>query len=95
MSKNGVNLQYKADGKYSTTWFHLYEDNPDFHAYVDRVMRPGKNFWGIPLEEVLCKRTIQLVGQYYATRPRNEESSNSPFSPNKNNDICDCEDKSC
>lgn len=92
MSKSEVNTQYEADGKYSTTWFHLYDDNPDFHGYVDRLMRPGKNLEGVPIEEVLCMKTVQLVGQYYALRPKNEVS---PISPISSHDICDCEDKSC
>lgn len=44
----------------------LYETNPDFKAYVDRLMR-NKD---VTLEEVLEWETTRLVGEMYSS---NEE----------------------
>ncbi len=70
----------------------LYEGNKEFHDYVDRLMRPGKNDAGIKLEEILARKTVKDVGDYFEKKPANEASPISPISPN---DFCSCEDKSC
>ena len=67
----------------------LYETNKEFHAYVDRLMNPKKNFGGRKLEEVLAMRTVREVADYYV---KNSTTPESPVSPH---DFCECEDKSC
>lgn len=79
-----------------TNYTQLYLENQEFHDYVNRLMRPGKNDAGGNLEDVLKRLTVREVGEYYKSKPASEKQSPvSPYSPNQNNDICDCEDKSC
>lgn len=74
----------------------LYESNKEFHDYVDRLRRPGKKDAGVELEEILARKTVKDVGDYYESKPTSEKQSPvSPYSPNQNNNICDCDDKSC
>ena len=67
----------------------IYETNEAFHAYVDRLTNPKKNFGGRKLEEVLSMRTVRDVADYYV------KNSDTPYSPISPMDICDCDDKSC
>lgn len=75
-----------------TNYTQLYLENQEFHDYVNRLMRPGKNDAGGNLEEVLKRRTVQEVGKYYLKKSRDSDSPVSPVFPN---DFCSCEDKSC
>lgn len=47
-----------------TDYKQLYERNAAFHLYVDREMI----MYGRTLEDVLQMKTVQDVGDYYATR---------------------------
>lgn len=77
-------------------YIQLYETNKEFHDYVERLRRPGKNDEGCSLSELLARKTVKDVGDYFESKPESEKQSHvSPRSPNQNNDICDCEDKSC
>lgn len=79
-----------------TNYTQLYLENQEFHDYVNRLMRPGKNDAGVELEDILKMATVREIGEYYKSKPETEKQSPvSPRSPNQNNDICDCEDKSC
>lgn len=79
-----------------TNYKQLYLENQEFHDYVERLRRHGKNDADVELEEILARKTVKDVGDYYASKPASEKQSPvSPYSPNQNNDICDCEDKSC
>lgn len=74
----------------------LYLENKEFHDYVERLRRPGKNDEGCSLNDILARRTVRDIGDYFESKPASEKQSPvSPHSPNQNNDICDCEDKSC
>ena len=74
-------------------YYKLYLENKEFHDYVERLRRPGKNDAGRPLEELLSGVTVQNIGDYYTSKPNSENASTvSPVSPN---DFCSCEDKSC
>lgn len=70
----------------------LYEGNKEFHDYVDRLMRPGKNDAGIKLEEILAKKTVKDVADYFVSKPETEQNPGFPGVPGR---FCDCEDKSC
>ena len=70
----------------------LYEGNKEFHDYVERLRRPGKNDEGVKLEEILARKTVKDVGDYFESKPASEVS---PVSPVSTNDFCGCEDKSC
>lgn len=70
----------------------LYETNKEFHDYVERLRRPGKNDEGCSLSELLARKTVKDVGDYFAKKPASEASPISPASPD---DFCNCEDKSC
>lgn len=71
----------------------LYEGNKEFHDYVERLMRPGKKDCGSKLSDILQRKTVQDIGDYYLRKSGGFESS--PFSPISSHDICECEDKSC
>ena len=70
----------------------LYLENKEFHDYVERLRRPGKNDEGCELSKLLARKTVKDVGDYFAKKTANEASPVSPISPN---DFCSCEDKSC
>lgn len=79
-----------------TNYTQLYLENQEFHDYVNRLMRPGKKDADVELDKILARKTVKDVGDYYESKSVLEEQSPvSPRSPNQNNDICDCEDKSC
>lgn len=71
----------------------LYETNKEFHDYVDRLRRPGKNDTGRSLEEIFSGEIVQNIGDYYSSKPNSENAS--PVSPVSPYDFCSCEDKSC
>lgn len=71
----------------------LYEENREFHDYVERLRRPGKKDAGRSLREILSGVTVQNIGDYYVSRPNSENAS--PVSPPSPNDFCSCDDKSC
>jgi len=70
----------------------LYEENREFHDYIERLRRPGKKDAGVKLEEILARKTVKDVGDYFEKKPASEASPISTVSPN---DFCSCEDKSC
>lgn len=76
-----------------TNYTQLYLENQEFHDYVNRLMRPGKNDAGSNLEDVLKRRTVREVGEYYLKKSGGLEQT--PFSPFSQDLNCDCDDKSC
>ena len=70
----------------------LYETNSEFHDYVSRLRKSGKNLANKTVEEVLMIKTVETVGDYYATKIPDQIS---PFSPNMDHGIDDCDCKSC
>ena len=74
-------------------YMQLYETNKEFHDYVERLRRPGKNDFVRPLEEILSGEIVRNIGDYYASRPASENAS--PVFPVSPNDFCSCDDKSC
>lgn len=76
-----------------TNYTQLYLENQEFHDYVNRLMRPGKNDAGGNLEDILKRRTVQDIGEYYLKK--NCGPPDTPVSPVFQNDFCSCEDKSC
>lgn len=71
----------------------LYEGNKEFHDYVERLMRPGKRDCECKLSDILQKKTVQDIGDYYLRKSGGLEQS--PFSPVSQDLNCDCDDKSC
>lgn len=70
----------------------LYLENREFHDYVERLRRPGKNDAGVELEEILARKTVKDVGDYYVSKPASEQNPGFPGVPER---FCSCEDKSC
>lgn len=77
---------------YWDKYYKLYATNREFHDYVERLRRPGKNDAGCSLSEILARKTVKDVGDYFEKKPDSEVTPISPVSPN---DFCSCEDKSC
>lgn len=75
-----------------TNYTQLYLENQEFHDYVNRLMRPGKNDAGGNLEDILKRRTVRDIGDYYLKKSGDSDSPVFPVFPN---DFCSCEDKSC
>lgn len=48
-----------------TNYTQLYLENQEFHDYVNRLMRPGKNDAGGNLEDILKRATVREIGEYY------------------------------
>ena len=71
----------------------LYLENQEFHDYVNRLMRPGKNDADGNLEEILKRKTVRDVGEYYLRKYCGPPDT--PVSPVFTTDFCSCEDKSC
>lgn len=71
----------------------LYENNKEFHDYVERLMRPGKRDCDEKITTILKRKTVKDIGDYYLSKAGGLEQS--PFSPVSPYDICECEDKSC
>lgn len=76
-----------------TNYTQLYLENQEFHDYVNRLMRPGKNDASVNLEVILQRATVREIGDYYLRKSGGIEQY--PFSPVSPHDICDCDDKSC
>lgn len=70
----------------------LYETNSEFRNYVSRLRRSGKNLADKTVEEVLMIKTVETVGDYYSTKIPEQKS---PFSPNMDHGIDDCDCKGC
>ena len=75
-----------------TNYTQLYLENQEFHDYVNRLMRPGKNDADGNLEDILKRKTVRDIGDYYLKK---NNDSVSPVFPVFPNDFCSCEDKSC
>ena len=75
-----------------TDYKQLYLENKEFHDYVERLRRPGKNDAGVKLEEILARKTVKDVGDYYVSKPASEQNPGFPGVPER---LCSCEDKSC
>ena len=75
-----------------TNYTQLYLENQEFHDYVNRLMRPGKNDAGGKLEEILARKTVKDVGDYYESKPASEQNHGFP-GVLKEEIECDC--KSC
>ena len=76
-----------------TNYTQLYLENQEFHDYMNRLMRPGKNDAGVELEDILKRKTVRDIGDYYLNK--NCGPPDTPVSPVFPNDFCSCEDKSC
>ena len=76
-----------------TNYTQLYLENREFHDYVNRLMRPGKNDAGGKLEEILKRATVREIGEYYLKK--SGSPPDTPVFPVFPNDFCSCEDKSC
>ncbi len=60
----------------------LYENNPDFHKYVDRYCRNYNRGRSIPLEEALRHAEVRNVAAYYRENtPAVMTGSSSTFMP--------------
>jgi hypothetical protein len=75
-----------------TNYTQLYLENQEFHDYVNRLMRPGKNDANVELDKILARKTVKAVGDYYKSKPESEQNPGFPGVPER---FCDCEDKSC
>lgn len=75
-----------------TNYTQLYLENQEFHDYVNRLMRPGKNDAGGKLSEILARKTVKAVGDYYLSKPESEQ--NHGF-PGVLKEEIECECKSC
>ncbi len=75
-----------------TNYTQLYLENQEFHDYVNRLMRPGKNDAGVELEEILARKTVKDVGDYYVSKP---ESEQNPGFPGVLKEEIECDCKSC
>lgn len=76
-----------------TNYTQLYLENQEFHDYVNRLMRSGKNDAGSNLEDVLKRNTVREVGEYYLKK--SGSPPDTPVPPVFPTDFCSCEDKSC
>lgn len=76
-----------------TNYTQLYLENQEFHDYVNRLMRPGKNDAGGNLEDILKRATVREIGEYYLKKSGGHPDT--PVSPIFPDDFCSCEDKSC
>lgn len=77
-------------------YMELYETNKEFHDYVDRLTRSGKNDHGKKLEDILARKTVREIGEYYAKIGEDKSDQfGTPISPASPNEFCDYEDKSC
>jgi hypothetical protein len=70
----------------------LYEENREFHDYVERLRRPGKKDAGVKLEELLARKTVKDVGDYFESKPVSEQN---PGFPGVRKEKIECDCKSC
>jgi len=75
-----------------TNYTQLYLENQEFHDYVNRLMRPGKKDAGVELEEILARKTVKDVGDYYVSKPASEQN---PGFPGVFKEEIECDCKSC
>lgn len=80
--KEDLKLDYKK----------LYLENKEFHDYVERLRRPGKNDEGCDLNDILARKTVKDVGDYFESKPASEQNHGLP-GVLKEEIECDC--KSC
>lgn len=66
----------------------IYRENREFKNFIFRLKRPGKQWNGFEVEELLKMRGIQEIADYYSNKPGNDSSPVSPMFFEK-------EDKSC
>lgn len=71
----------------------LYETNKEFHDYIERLTRSGKKDHGKKLEDILARKTVREIGEYYLRKSGGLESS--PVSTVSPIGDCDCDDKGC
>lgn len=76
-----------------TNYTQLYLENQEFHDYVNRLMRPGKNDAGGNLEDILKRKTVRDIGEYYLKK--SSSPPDPPVFPVFSDKFCSCEDKSC
>lgn len=71
----------------------IYDNNKEFREYVDRLMRAGKNDHGKDLNDILKRKTVQDIADYYVRKNGGLEPS--PVSTVST--VCDlgCDDKGC
>lgn len=75
-----------------TNYTQLYLENQEFHDYVNRLMRPGKNDADVELDKILARKTVKDVGDYFVSKPALEQNHGFP-GVFKEEIECDC--KSC
>ena len=74
-------------------YMELYKTNQEFHDYVERLIRSGKNNHGRDLKDIFEMRTVQDIADYYVRKNGGlEPPPVSTVSP-----VCDlgCDDKGC
>lgn len=77
---------------YWDKYYKLYATNREFHDYVERLRRPGKNDAGCSLSEILARKTVKDVGDYFEEKPASEQN---PGFPGVLKEEIECECKSC
>ena len=75
-----------------TNYTQLYLENQEFHDYVNRLMRPGKNDANVELDKILARKTVKDVGDYYESKPASEQN---PGFPGVLKEEIECDCKSC
>jgi hypothetical protein len=70
----------------------IYRENREFKNFIFRLKRPGKQWNGFEVEELLKMKTIQDIGEYYLKKCEGKKDcDSSPVSPM----FLEEEDKSC
>ena len=82
----------RKEGVMIDKYMLLYEGNKEFHDYVERLRRKGKNDEGVKLEEILARKTVKDVGDYFASKPASEQNHGLPGVLKEE---IECECKSC
>lgn len=75
-----------------TNYTQLYLENQEFHDYVNRLMRPGKNDVNVELDKILARKTVKAVGDYYESKSVLEQN---PGFPGVLKEEVECDCKSC
>lgn len=71
----------------------LYETNEEFHDYIKRLTRSGKNDHEKKLEDIFAKKTVREIGEYYLRK--NGGLEKTPGFPSGNEESFERECKSC
>ena len=71
----------------------LYEGNKEFHDYIERLTRSGKKDHGKKLDDILARKTVREIGEYYLRKSGGLEKT--PGFPTGNEESFECECKSC